>query len=812
MKWKKRLIHAGILAAVFVAAVAVFAYFTNRGNDSMTADMGAARFPQISFAYQGYSLNTLPGYAKQMDIPSMRDTITPVENGRLDVSVQSHGNKIRQLSWTIYTPDGDTRLGKGKEKNPAETVSLEISPKELEDRENVLEIVLSTEEEDAIYYYTRITDAAGKNVLENLNYIKSFHDGALAKDSESGVEAALEPEEEGGSSSFWRVTIHSDYEHVSWGNLNPQVEKGERWMIKEINDVSISAEIQFLVRCAGDENETDLYQTREYFRVRHAADAGTTYLLDYDRTMEQFFDPTRHVLSENGILLGVTDPDVSYLVNGDGSVVSFVTADELWNYNKNTDEASLVFSFMSTENTDERNLVRQHKIRLLEMDDDGNTTFAVYGYMNRGEHEGKVGAAVYTYDIAQNSVEEKVFVSIDQSGGHALNELGKVMYYSASREILYTMVGGELYEYTLEKGLSRTVTEGLKEGQYAVSADGSMVGYQTGGDLDTADTMKVMNLKTGKEWETSCAEGECIRPLGFINQDAVCGVARISDAGRTVAGETVLPLYKIEIRGANGKVKETYQADGMYVLDVQISDNMITLERAVKDGAVFTGTAPDYITNNAARTESNISLESYSTELKGTQMRLTYEDGISDKEPKVLKPKQVLFENTQELSFDTEERKDRYDVFGYGELVKSYENAGEAIRHADEISGVVVSASQDYIWERGNRDLQYNITGKDALIEEIRSRLTAGEAPVAVMKEVNGKCLDLTGCTTEQILYVINTGRPVIAMLDPEQAVILVGYTESSVIYVHPDSGERSSASYGEMDQMTAGSGNTYIG
>lgn len=95
--------------------------------------------------------------------------------------------------------------------------------------------------------------------------------------------------------------------------------------------------------------------------------------------------------------------------------------------------------------------------------------FAVYGYMNRGEHEGEVGAAVYSYDISQNSVEEKVFVSIDKGYAQAVKELDKIMYYSASRDVLYTMMDGMLYEYTLEKNLSRTVVEGLTEGQYAVS-------------------------------------------------------------------------------------------------------------------------------------------------------------------------------------------------------------------------------------------------------------------------------------------------------------------------------------------------------
>ena len=55
MKWKQRLKHAGILTGVFLLAVIIFAYITNRGNDNMTADMGGAAYPQVSFSYQGYS-------------------------------------------------------------------------------------------------------------------------------------------------------------------------------------------------------------------------------------------------------------------------------------------------------------------------------------------------------------------------------------------------------------------------------------------------------------------------------------------------------------------------------------------------------------------------------------------------------------------------------------------------------------------------------------------------------------------------------------------------------------------------------------
>lgn len=46
---KKRLKNAGILTAVFIVAVIIFSYVTNKGNDNMTADMEPQHFHRYHF-------------------------------------------------------------------------------------------------------------------------------------------------------------------------------------------------------------------------------------------------------------------------------------------------------------------------------------------------------------------------------------------------------------------------------------------------------------------------------------------------------------------------------------------------------------------------------------------------------------------------------------------------------------------------------------------------------------------------------------------------------------------------------------------
>ena len=235
----------------------------------------------------------------------------------------------------------------------------------------------------------------------------------------------------------------------------------------------------------------------------------------------------------------------------------------------------------------------------------------------------------------------------------------------------------------------------------------------------------------------------------------------------------------------------------------------MTLNRVTKSGDTYTGTNQDYISNNEVRKESNITLESYSTDLKQKQMRLTYADGIEDQSPKILRPKQVMLEKAVTIAFDGKVKSDKYYVYGMGDLIEIYDKAAYAIQKAEQVSGVVISSEQSYIWEKGNRDLVYYT---DAQAFKRADDQSSFEACEEQMKQYNAKRVNLTGCTLSQVLYVINKGLPVIAMTDSSHAILLTGYSTTDVTYIDPDSGEEYTVSVNDMEAMTAGSGNTFIG
>ena len=78
-------------------------------------------------------------------------------------------------------------------------------------------------EEEQVHFYTRITRPDELSLKECLDFAQGFHVKTLEKSSQEELENYLETSAEGDNTTYQTVTIHSDSDHVIWGNLSPQV-------------------------------------------------------------------------------------------------------------------------------------------------------------------------------------------------------------------------------------------------------------------------------------------------------------------------------------------------------------------------------------------------------------------------------------------------------------------------------------------------------------------------------------------------------------------------------------------------------------
>lgn len=831
---KKRVITVVVLLLVFIAALTGFSIILNQGTDDMTADMGSAKLPVISFEESGYSVNPLAGYIQEMDIPTMRDQILPISVGTsVTADIQGYQGKIHSFKYEIMTLDGKDVLKSETISEVSNTVKLELGDSISDGKEKVLRITLVTENEEKIYYYMRVIRAAEFNVQQCLEFAEYFHKTAMEEGSIAELEDYYSTDGAPEGNGLQRVTLASDLKNIGWRDLKVQTVGDIIWEIKESNETYTSVMLKYQVKAGEEEKQGDFYHVTEFFKVRFLR--GRASLESYERTMNEVFEGKEKNFSKNGVLLGLTDDNVSYVTNEKGDHISFVQEREVWHYDKEENRISLLFSFADAENDDIRNYKDDHAVRILDMDGKGNTVFAVYGYMNRGEHEGQTGAAIYYYNIEDGYVQEKAFISSRNSGAIVQQRLSNLTYYNKTSNTLYAVFEGTLYRINLKTQEKEVIQEHLKEGQYVFSANGKYVAYQKNGNLKDADCIEVWNLEKEKHFLVEVPQEELIRPLGFVKEDIVYGVGRESDAGKNAAGEELIPFYKLEIRNGKNEVVKSYQVDGIYIRDAWVADNMITMERAVKNGNGYKNTTQDSITNNEEKKEKEIQLEKISSKSKGFQMRLTDENGIADRNPKLLKPKQMLFERAVMIDFEKAELEGSYYVYGLGKLQGIYDKAGIAIGKADTVRGVVVTSNQTKMWERGNRMLSYQIEdisplavnpGESSLSACLRQMFSYEQQNVNVQAELSkgksvldllgeysgGEAVDLTGCTLEQLCYLVGKGTPVLAMTGMDRAILLTGYSEDSFTYIDPSSGKKVTAEEKEVKKMTAGSQNAFYG
>lgn len=220
------------------------------------------------------------------------------------------------------------------------------------------------------------------------------------------------------------------------------------------------------------------------------------------------------------------------MANEKGTITAFVQEGELWSYNSDSHELFQIFSFRSAEGISDRENNGQHDIRIMRMDEGGSMDFVVYGYMNRGSHEGRTGISVFHYDSVANTVEEVLFMPADCSFEILKVDWGEVFFIS-DENMFYLLADGELYRIDLSTGKAQAIIRDIKPGSYVASENGRYIAWQDSQDSNSAESIKIMDLEGEKVRSVEGNGGEYLKPIGFVESDFVYGTARAGKSWQT---------------------------------------------------------------------------------------------------------------------------------------------------------------------------------------------------------------------------------------------------------------------------------------
>ena len=833
---KRRLLT---LVSVFVMALVIFEIALNKNISESNIKMEDASLPLVEISAYDHVMAELHGYVNEMDACYMRDALVPLTQKRkMDLTIKTYGNDIQDVSYEIRSLDTSRKIADTKIKNwdkGKDTLSASIQVENLvEEGEEYIFVLKVTDASQTLNYYTRIMlPPEHANTDKCLDFAENFHSTALS-DHYQDLASYVETSPYCDKDTLASVSIDSTLEQIGWKGFTGTVVNDPIIQITDINDDYVSLSYVYQMKEEADKVE-NYYNVEEYFKLRYTPEQ--IYLLDYQRTMEQLLGENSVTAKDNLLSVGITNTSDNYLSNETGTIVSFVQGGELFEYNQNKKTFTKVFGFIQ-DPTDTRENYQQHNIRILNIDETGSMDFVVYGYMNRGSHEGDCGINLYHYDSAKQEAIEQVFISSTHSY-QILNANFSNLLYENSNGDFYIMLGGTLAKVGPDNLSTEELITGLHTGQYAVSQSGQYVAWIDEGEM--ADTLSVMDLETENVRKIEAPSATKIKPLAFMTNDFVYGIANVSDIATDAAGSSVYPMSQlliVDTSSENFDVLKKYEKPGYYVTEVSKDSFTLSLERVQKKDGTYVPADGDAIKDSAGEQNKTVSISKTVTKDKGSITKYVMAELGNQKSDNSITNQTAslaVTKQTREMNVSASDDQQTYFVYVGNHVVLTTQNLTKAIAQADSQLGLVIDNQQRYIWKRGKKlyvnafsdvevgksDASANTSAgsisamlvRKGTSSEVHTLLSQGESPVSILRKAlkDDFVLDLSGCSLSQVLYYVSQGAPVYAQTGSNNALLIIGYDAANIIVYHPDSDRYSKMSTDEASALFEEAGNVFI-
>lgn len=841
----KHLYKGIILLCIFIGSLYYFGQGMKEESFKLqkTTQMKEASFPVVRLRTGEKEMNLLHGYSSNLDANIVRECITPLNGEQsFDVVIDEKENEVKRVIYelrSIYDDElleSDTINALEKE-GDQKIAKIKLKTALQEGREYAVKITLVTSESKKMNYYTRVKLIPDSYCKEKIDFAMNFHDSIMDKKTAENVIIYLEPDGNADTSSLAYVNIHSSFDLVSWGNLKPVLMGEIVPTVKEINGDMASIELKYMISAKTGDG-TEYYYVKEFYRVKYTS--SRMYLLNYERTMEAAFDMNLASLSRSEFKIGITNQtDMDLVTSSDHNKVAFVRQRELWYYDLAENAAVKVFSFRQKNTDYVRDTYGEHDVRILSMDDAGNIDFIVFGYMNRGVYEGRVGIVLYKFYSGENRIEEQVYIPMNMTYQMLKEELGDFSYVNKNGTFYFT-INSTIYAYSLITKELSVIASDIADGDYVVSKEEHYIVWQNSSDPTKSDSIVILDLESGEEKEIKAQKGDNINLLGKTEDNIIYGYVKTTDIVDSVDGSTLVPMYEIDIADKDLNLLKEYKKPGYYITGVTVQDNIISLDRKTKeiqDGKIsYKGAFADSILNQVTEKKEAIRLTKRVTKKTLTEYYISFPAGFTMAVlPKLSSTVNTII--TRDTTLRLDEKSDgqrRYTVYAVGDIKGIFYSAGEAINLADTWFGCVIDNKQQTIWERGIKNTASEIDGISPIYTDSATNSVTAAAKMIInyhngttkfdnteknasayqllKKNLGDSVLNLTGCSLDEVLYYVSNKIPILAMKDSDDAVLITGYDAYNITVIDPKLHTVKKIGMNDAMESFLSAGNIFVG
>ena len=801
----RRLVMWGTFLTVFFVSIIGSYKFVNQNNHDMTIELSAPTLPLVFVALDGERFNSLRGYTADMDISDVAQYVYPVGEDRvLHGQIEIFDAKIKEVRYEVRNNDGSRLIESGNvnwEEKEAGILDFDIKMKDLiiSGEEYIFTIILATDSHDEINYYTRFIYGNTYDLGNQIAFVKEFHENTFDKEKVSEIAVYMETDRNRDNSSLAHVDIYSSSKQIVWGDLAVERISEPEVYIAYLQDNYGAYTLDYYVSSMVNES-VEYYHVVEDFLVSTYGD--NLYLLDYERTANHIYQYEGDVYQNDKINLSIQNDDILVMESEDGNMAAFVVNSTLYYYDDNSNEMNYVYGFMDGVNGDKRSTYFENNIKVLQVSENGSIYFVVYGYMNRGNHEGKVGVALYSYNGQTKLIEEVGFYESDKSPAYVMQEINELAYLSRQGQF-YFCVDGNIVACDILTGSAKVLVDYNPQQELFVSKDHSCV--------VVSDGMQVYfwQLEIGEVREIKVINGDIV-PQGFIANDFVYGIAKEADNILQSDGTYAEYMSVICIQDAQGEIQKQYEVENMFITSCTISGNQILMERVrLADGKISAAPQDQIVANKGGDDNYN----TIATALTATYQTITQvelKNKIDTATLKHVKAKEVFFEGRRTIEVNASSVKAYCTAHNPWRVTEYVADAGEAMQKADALDGYARDAEGLVIWKKAATVTKNQIMAieletatpdrssknicLDMMLRQIGSprdtleELNQGKTCQQILANASEDYvfMDVTGSSLAGLLYYTNQDIPIMVLYDTGEALLITGFNQFNIVVMDP--------------------------
>ncbi|MEE1229338.1 MAG: hypothetical protein U0K57_10265 [Lachnospiraceae bacterium] len=822
---KRRVIYSVLAVVIFILAVIAFNYHESSKMGERVSELANAKYPVMAVGSDSADYNKMSAYVSKVDLSVVRNRYTVLgENRTLKLKLHNYGYDITAIHYNLFESDPQDPTEKGtinkltaNKKEGVREGTINFKTNIEQGKTYYLRLSVRLNDSQVVYYYTKLVNGSGYGLDDYLTFAKNFHEATLNRDNfNKDYSSYLETDINKQVNTLQNINIKSSSEMVTYGTMVVKEEGTPRFEVCEINGTYAVLRLRSILSCQIAEGLVQYYDVDETFKMRYTPQR--MYLLDYQRSMNSYYNKDMIDSANNYIGLGIHAADkIDYKSADGGKKVCFVSEGQLWYYDYNNSNVMQVYSSFSDNIADLRNDNDEQGIKVLKFNKKGDITYLVYGYINRGSREGYNGIEIVHYDASSNTNRELAFLKTSAPYESMDNDIGYFSYLSKDN-VFYCQVDGDFHEVDLKKGKDKILRSGIVNDSLTASKQQNIIAITSSKEKEDNTEIDMIDLETGKKKTFTADSDERICSVGFLSNDFIYGVADAKDVHIKRSGAVEFPIKILHIVNIDGKEIRNYSKAGRYITDMKIEGNVLEMRFSAKKGSRFVKTSQtDYI--RYKEDENNrVSLTTEYSTVYYTQLYMRFPSDVYVQVEPDLVSSRVVMDKPRKVVTLKRSGKSALQYYVYASGVKKdvYTDLTDAILAADEARGIVIDSRENVLWQCIFEDYdqvagmdqvekvasdKYSLAGCLAMIAGVNGKTARADLiyhdikknPKSMSKliqEYSGKrALNLNGCTTDEILYYISKGSPVLAKLTQNRYVIVMSYNQTKIRYLDPVTG-----------------------